>query len=386
MMQEMSSPQVSSSGKEGWRRMLWKQRMPPGYQPRSRTPPPDPSTLIPGELWGASRDEIEEWKKKSLSTNLGLTWGITTTTTTTTATTSVVEEAMEIPNQEEQDRVVPLVSQQRKDEKDTTALFQEEPINETYSNQIRHGINQSELSHEMDHMPRKPSMGRFLGAPLVPTSISESPKSALNALYGKEMTKTPITDASYFCWDNHGPSHSRGYTCVLVCPATYEIFPAGRYISTATTAANAPMGMWVNDHTGIVWYSRKKEATQGAAAFRYDCWYYRAWLQTNPQAPKCKLFGKDDPYASPDDDRPQRVIAEIPLHIMESIQVQICKWKEQAEQRALEDEREAMVEIEEVAYRNAYIENRGEHALGVEMIQDEEDSQDSGGDIVLQVE
>ena len=240
-----------------------------------------------------------------------------------------------------------------------------------------------------------------VGAPLIPTSTQGSPKVVLNSLYGKEYDGTPITTASFFSWETpqEASQERRGYTSVFVCPVTYEIFPSGRYDSMALTKAGKGIQMWkeeedddddvdedgFNGIVPLVWYSRKMEAEQGAAAFRYDCWYYRKWLENNPLAPKYTLIGMEKPYAK-NKDHQQRLMERIPVEVIQGIERQIQVWKDKAAVRALELEANIMeaeqdtnIEAEEVAYREAYFEIRGDlrHPWEAEpMIQsdDEEES------------
>lgn len=287
--------------------------MPPGYQPppSATTTAPDPEgRFIPGHLWGDS----------------------TLTETSPPVATSTVGSPT--PTMETD----PVPSPQEDDTKTDDASPSD-------------GARDEEMSAEI--LGDEPTENRFfLGAPFIPTTTQGSPKMALNALYGKEM-EVDIREDSYFYWNHRGQ-----FTCVVVCPVTYEIFPAGRYQSMALTASGGDIGMTVDD-TGIVWYSRKKEAAQGAAACRYDCWYYRQWLLSNPSAPKIRLFGLDDPYGSPEDDRPSKTLALIPPEIMESIQARIVAWKKAAQERKHAKEQEVVVEVESDAYRNAYLETRG---------------------------
>jgi hypothetical protein len=297
--------------------------MPPGYLPPASAPSPEDETgtsrFIPGHLWG----------DPSAVAPLDDSPIVATVDSINDATSMQVDPPP--PSQQEQEE----------EEGDATILRKAEQ-------ELMEPRNEHRL---------------FLGAPFIPTSTQGSPKMALNALYGKDMGQTPITEESYFYW-RRGKEFTCQFTCFVVCPATYEIFPAGRYQSMALTASGANIGITVDDETGIVWYSRKKEAAQGAAALRYDCWYYRQWQSRNPQAPKIRVFSMDEPYGSPDDDRPSRVLALIPSNILESIQASVERWKVAAEERVLAQERDAMVEVEAeveaTAYRNAYLETRGE--------------------------
>lgn len=123
-------------------------------------------------------------------------------------------------------------------------------------------------------------------------------------------------------------------------------------------------------------------AKQGAAALRYDCWYYRKWLENNPDAPRYNLIGLDPPYPRSEEDDENNIdinhdddsrqhhhrhfIECIPVEIMQQIERQIQKWKERAFIRQLEQdalkmevEHDNQVLAEEVAYRDAYMESRG---------------------------
>ena len=219
-----------------------------------------------------------------------------------------------------------------------------------------------------------------IGAPLIPTSTQGTPKVILNSLYGKEYHGTPITNASFFSWETIQAAGEHGFTCVFVCPVTYEMFPSGRYDSMALTKAGKGIRMWKEqeddedeDADGLggrlfplVWYSRKMEAEQGAAALRYDCWYYRKWLENNPLAPKKSLIGMDKPYARNEESQ-QRLMERIPVEVIQGIERQIQAWKDKAVVSALEleanimdAEEDTIIEAEEAAYRVAYFETRGD--------------------------
>jgi hypothetical protein len=126
--------------------------------------------------------------------------------------------------------------------------------------------------------------------------------------------------------------------------------------------------MWTDDDgldVSLVWYSRKIEAEQGAAALRYDCWYYRKWIKNNPQAPKYNLIGMDEPYVTTVEHQ-QRLVERIPPEVMQRIESQIRIWRDSAavrdlemETNATEVEQDVMIEAEETAYRDAYLETRG---------------------------
>ena len=108
------------------------------------------------------------------------------------------------------------------------------------------------------------------------------------------------------------------------------------------------------DSDGMVWFRRKKEAAHGAAAVRYDCWYYSEWLTQNPDAQRIKFFGLDEPYARDEwestNAASERRVLTIPPHVRESIQSRVQDWKDAAEIRRL-SERE-----EEVALQHAALE------------------------------
>jgi hypothetical protein len=334
-----------NSGGNGWSKALWNQRMPPGYQPSASAASSKPSAdgdgdgeeqssqFIPGHLWGSI---TASGKKPS-----------------TDATNPTIMQVDPSPSTAVEE------GKAKDGEDDASEMILAE----------EHEFLERTNTNSIDVEPLRP----FQGAPFIPTSTQGSPKMALNSLYGKEMGQTPITESSYFYW-RRGKEFECQFTCFLVCPATYEIFPAGRYRSTVHTASGADIRMATDEDTGIVWYSRKKEAAQGAAALLYDCWYYRTWLSRNPHAPKTCLFSMDEPYASADDERSAKAVAEIPLTTVESIQAQIEKWKVTAEQRAQNDEQEAMVEVEATmveveatAYRNAYLETRSGSSRGEPM-------------------
>jgi hypothetical protein len=180
------------------------------------------------------------------------------------------------------------------------------------------------------------SNNAFAGVPFMPTSMFGSPKLALNSLYGKRMVETPVTNAAFFHWDDNGPAHLRKHTCVFVCPETYERFPAGCHGEELSKFT-------VDEEDGIVWYTRKKEAEHGAAARRYDCYYYRQCLALNPLAVPKKHWGLDHPYQ-----QGQGPFISFPAHIEEAIQKQVQTWKEAAAKRA-EERREQQTALEQTA-------------------------------------
>jgi hypothetical protein len=159
------------------------------------------------------------------------------------------------------------------------------------------------------------------GTPIYPTSMFGSPKLALNALYGKEMKEVPqVTNESFFHWHDNGPSHRRKFTCIFVCPVTYEKFSAGRFGEASKFV--------VDEETGIVWFAQKKLAEHGAAARRYDCFVYRkccAMDPTNENVPKAIHCCLDFPYKP--EEAPQVLIPE---DVGRGIEERVIQWKTEA--------------------------------------------------------
>jgi hypothetical protein len=196
----------------------------------------------------------------------------------------------------------------------------------------------------------------FQGTPFYPTSMFGSPKLALNVLYGKEMKEmTQLTNESFFHWDDQGPPHKRKFTCVFVCPVTYERFPASR--------SGKASKFVVDEQNGIVWFAQKKLAEQGAAARRHDCFVYCkccAMDPTNQNVPRAIHWGLDPPYKP--DEAPKVLIPE---DVEKKIEAQVIEWKkeavirkqkERAKQLALE---QRAMEVDEAALeRQSYREQR----------------------------
>ena len=335
-----NSNSCSSILKDGWQRLLFESRMPPDYKPPPQ-PEIDTSRLVSGELWGVPRP-------------LGSTEDVERTNRAAAATQPFSEQGssiMELDSPHGADSSPSLMG-------DAFPARNRDETNDPI---------------EMEATRASPVVSDpYRGAPIMPTFAQESPKQALNGLYGKRMPQTPITNDAYFYWSKCGYDDSLPpFTCVLVCPATYELFPAGRYQSITITKSGRSMEASVDEKTGLVWYSRRKEAAQGAAALRYDCWYYREWLKVNPHAPKMRHFGLDDPYAyaSEDDERLLRIRSQLPEEVAEDIDKKIAEWKHAAEKRereeahttmqiAQEEEHEARMEAEDTNYRESWREAR----------------------------
>jgi hypothetical protein len=210
----------------------------------------------------------------------------------------------------------------------------EEPMNEEEKGSAADEAADDDTGMEVifEDQPINP----LAGVSFMPTSSAGPPKRALNGLYGKRMGETPVTNEAFFHWDDNGPSHLRKYTCVFVCPESYERFAAGRQ-------GEEHSKFTVDEEDGIVWYTRKKEAEHGAAARRYDCYCYRDCLARNPQAVPKLHQGLDHPYQ-----QGQGPFISFPAHIEEAIQKQVQTWKEAAVKRA-EKKREQQTALEQAA-------------------------------------
>ena len=107
---------------------------------------------------------------------------------------------------------------------------------------------------ELLNIPRRNNID--LNRPFFPTSASTEPKAALQELYVKQMNGFELPRSAFFFWDI-GPAHCKKFTCIFVCPMTFERFPAGRQGYPDTYEV---------DDCDIVWYKKKKHAEHGAVS------------------------------------------------------------------------------------------------------------------------
>lgn len=321
-MDEVMDQMPPDSGVDGWRKLLWKHRMPAGHQSRPSRPALDTSRLVPGHLWETTLSPSENAALRESVIGMEeppLVWG----------------------------HVQPHQAPTENSNSSTTNHLGDDEDN---------GLT---ATSTLDRpASRGDSFTKWNAGPLIPNPRTHAyPKQAVQALYDKHMPETPVTDEAYFLWNKIGDGMTPPFTCVLVCPSTYEIFPAGRFEPFAQTKSGKKIDLTVDEKSGIVWYSRKKEAAHGAAALRFDCWYYREMLKQNPEGQDTFQIGKDQPYDE-DDERSGTLRSYIPDSIFRDIQAQIAEWQEAAVQRQMQNEAESIMEQENVAIRDDYIEAR----------------------------
>jgi hypothetical protein len=107
--------------------------------------------------------------------------------------------------------------------------------------------------------------------PRVASTIPEgvTPKTLLHAQYGT-AAETALKRTDFCSCSDNGRAHVKKWTSVLVCPMTGELF-----LSRPWDEA-----MHVEEENGVFWFATKNLAEHAAAAWAFNCYRYREWLDS----------------------------------------------------------------------------------------------------------
>lgn len=110
--------------------------------------------------------------------------------------------------------------------------------------------------------------------PILPQSI-RAPKNSLSVWYSRRYKDFVFCANDCFVSWHRGPDHERYFTSVYTCPSSGEKFMCGTFGEEAKIKITQET---VKDGDGmvtVVWYRKKKDAENAAAARALDCFSYR---------------------------------------------------------------------------------------------------------------
>ena len=110
--------------------------------------------------------------------------------------------------------------------------------------------------------------------PILPQTI-KAPKNCLSVWYGRRHKDFIFCANDCFVSWHCGPDHERYFTCIFTCPSSGEKFMCGTYHDARDIKITQEKVKDGDDTVTVVWYRRKKDAENAAAARALDCFSYR---------------------------------------------------------------------------------------------------------------
>jgi hypothetical protein len=113
-----------------------------------------------------------------------------------------------------------------------------------------------------------------LDGPILPQSIM-APKNSLTVWYSRRFKDFVFAANDCFVSWHFGPSHERYFTCVFTCPSSGEKFMCGTFGDKDKIKITQEKVKDRDDLVTVIWYRKKKDAENAAAARALDCFSYR---------------------------------------------------------------------------------------------------------------
>lgn len=111
--------------------------------------------------------------------------------------------------------------------------------------------------------------------PILPLSIG-APKNSLSVWYGRRHKDFIFCANDCFVAWHIGPDHERYFTCIFTCPSSGEKFMCGTFGDRSKLKITHEKVKGDDNSTvAVVWYRKKKDAENAAAARALDCFSYR---------------------------------------------------------------------------------------------------------------
>mmetsp|Transcript_6262 Transcript_6262/g.11840 ORF Transcript_6262/g.11840 Transcript_6262/m.11840 type:complete len:243 (+) Transcript_6262:94-822(+) len=110
--------------------------------------------------------------------------------------------------------------------------------------------------------------------PILPQSIM-APKNSLSVWYSRRYKDFVFRANDCFVSWHCGPDHERYFTCVFTCPSSGEKFTCGTFGNEAIKKTTEEKVKDGDDIVTVIWYRKKKDAENAAAARALDCFSYR---------------------------------------------------------------------------------------------------------------
>ena len=142
---------------------------------------------------------------------------------------------------------------------------------------------------------------KITDGPLLPQCI-RVPKQAIQVWYARKYKNLIFRCNDYFQYWEFGLSHQKYFTSIFSCPITGERFLSGTFGSSSITdtvllkeesARLTRHNLDEDAKVKVIWYRKKKEAMNAAAARALDCLTYR---DGNGDIAMSYGLCKEDPY------------------------------------------------------------------------------------------